>query len=154
MIFSRENAIDVMADMVPLIIKHHYEVSRFKDLTLKPNLDLYVKCDEAGILRIFTARDKGDLVGYLICYIRPSLHFQTQDAVQDALYFAPSHRGHTSLKFLKWCEEQIKNEGVDFIYQHVNVDHDFSPILKRWGYEHLDSVYVKRLSSPPTASMP
>lgn len=143
--YQREAAIDVMEDLIPLIIKHHQEISRFKDLKLKPDFQKYVQYDNAGFLRIFTARDDGELIGYLLVYVRESLHFQTKEAVQDALFITPKKRGF-GVNFLKWCEAQLRLEGIEFLYQHVNVHHDFSPILIRMGYEHLDSVYVKRLT--------
>ncbi len=68
-------------------------------------------------------------------------------AQHDVMFLHPDVRiGFNALKFLKWCDNQLKNENVLYVTQHVTVSKDYSPILKRIGYEISETIYLKRLN--------
>jgi hypothetical protein len=146
LIFQREKAMDVAIELVPLIIKHHAEISLFPDLELKPSVQTYLNCEERDALRIFTARKNGVLVAYAFFFLHESLKYgNTKEALCDMLFIDPSHRGF-GVSFLKWIDNEITKDNVRLIYHHVNTHHNFSPILIRQGYQINDHVFVKRLS--------
>ena len=46
---------------------------------------------------------------------------------------------------MKWCDQQLKDEGVKFIFQRLNVQRNHGAILLRMGYEPIDMVYRRRI---------
>lgn len=88
------------------------------------------------------------LAGYAIFFVRPNPHYSgSVQAVQDVVFLNPSIRGGNGYRFIAWCDEQLRAEGVQAVYHHVKVSHDFGPMLQRQGYELVDLIYAKRLDS-------
>jgi GNAT superfamily N-acetyltransferase len=144
--FKRERFDDVFEESLPLLEKHWKEIAHFQDIALEPDRAGYSKVEEAGALRVYTARDEaGVLVGYCVYFVRHNLHYKSSlQASQDVLYIDPTRRGF-GREFLKWCDEQLKSEGVQATYQHVKAAHNFGPMLERQGYQLVDLIYAKRL---------
>lgn len=146
--FQRENVKDVWEEILPLFNFHWLEIAHDTTIALDPDYDFYLKADELGMLRVFTARENGELVGYCVYFVKPNPHYRKHIyAIQDVLFIKQSRRGRFGLKFIAWCDEQLKEQGVHVVTQHVKASHDFGPALKkRLGYELVDYLYVKRLN--------
>lgn len=138
--------IDDMIDEVHLLLVLHYEeIAHFKDIKLNPDFDTYFKLDQQGLLRIFTVRDQGRLIGYNVFFIKEHLHYMDSlQAVQDVVFIKKEHRGGGG-EFIAWCDEKLKSEGVQTVYHHVKAAHNFGKMLERQGYELVDLIYGKRL---------
>ena len=146
--FQRENmSMDLIKEAMPLTRQHTQETDPFP--TLKPGIDweAYMESDKAGILRAYTARN-GSLLGYALFGIYVHPHYtDSLQASQDAVFIKPDSRnGLLGLKFMRWCDEQLKNDGVSVIYQYSSNRRNIGPILKRLGYEHIQDLYARRLS--------
>ncbi len=146
---------DLWAEAMPLLVAHWAEVAHFKDIPLEPDLAMYRAADLNGAVRVFTVRRtefvadnvlRDVLVGYALFTVRPNPHYASSvQAFQDVLYIDPTARGGTGYRFIKWCDEQLRAEGIAAVYQHVKAAHDFGKILERQGYELVDYIYAKRL---------
>jgi len=146
--FTRERYSEALADeMLPLWNDHHRETANKFYGPLNPQLETYLACDKNGCLYIFTARNKGILVGYQVFIVSEQLHSRDQiQAVQDVLYLKPEYRkGLTGYKFMKWCINELKNEGVDVVHQVISARNDFGKILERMGFQLEDLTYAKLL---------
>lgn len=148
---------DLVAEMFPLLLEHWREIAVYQDIPLEPDIAAYRANAEAGILRVFTARaDLGEpadviplLVGYALFFVRPNPHYASSiQAAQDILFLHPSVRGGTGYRFIAWCDDQLRAEGVQAVYHHVKAAHDFGILLERQGYEMVDKIYAKRLDQP------
>lgn len=143
--YGSERVSEIWKEIYPLFEKHWDEISHFKDIPLEPDYDLYVKMDGLGMVRVYTARENGVLIGYSVYLIRPNLHYKSSlQANQDVIYIRPERRGFGS-KFIAWCDEKLREEKVQIVTHHVKEAHDFSPVLKRMGYELVDKLYCRRL---------
>jgi len=144
--FTRESIAACMVEAKALVEQHYHEIAHYPDIPLDPDWDTYLKAEHAGAVRAYFVRDDGTLRGYAIFFVRPNMHYKTSlQANQDILYIDRSLRGTTPLRFIKWCDAQLKAEGCQVVYHHVKVAHDFGPILKRMGYEAIDTIWGKRL---------
>ena len=142
--FQRETFAQVIEEIKPLLDKHWEEIAHFHDIALDPNYAMYRKAEEAGKLRVFTARKDGALVGYAV-FITGNLHYQsTSTAMQDILFLLPEHRGFTGYRLIKFADSELAKEGVQITYHHVKVAHDFGPLLERMGYVPVDIIYARR----------
>lgn len=146
--FQREGFYDDLVDEIKPLLKLHYtEIAYYKDIPLNPDYELYRNAHKNGILRIYTARDNNILAGYAIFFVRPAPNYNDSlQAVQDILFIEPSKRkGTLGIKFIRWCDDQLRASGVQVVYHHVKMLMDFGSILERQGYECLEKVYAKRL---------
>ena len=71
--FAAEPLTDTLwAELIPLLIAHYHEVAHFRDIPLAPDRAGYQRIWDAGMLRIYTARADGQLIGYMVGFITPS----------------------------------------------------------------------------------
>ena len=145
--FKRENVKRIWDDLVPLLDKHYAELAPYKDVPLDPDKDFYLKADELGMIRVYAAREAGVLVGYAVYGVRRDVHYKSlKKAEQGLLFVAPERRGRFGLKFIRWCEEQLKGEGVNLIVCHAKIHRDFGGVFAHLGYTPTDQIYARRLS--------
>lgn len=147
--FSEERFTDALAEEIyPLAELHNKEIGGvIQDISARVPIELYKNLDKFGILKIFCLRKNCKLFGYniLASMIHPKCNVLC--AQHDSLYLHPSARvGFNAIKFLKWCDELLKNAGIVFVTQTVTHQKDFSPLLKRIGYKSHETIYIKKLN--------
>src|SRR6185295_4315224 len=129
----------LVTEMMPLLLAHYKEIAHYKDIPLQPDWGRYQRAAEQGILRIYLIRHGAELVGYAVFMVTPNLHYSTcLTALLDILYLDPSLRGHLiGMRFLKWCDERLKELGVQVTAHHLKVkpEHNYGKMLERMGYE-------------------
>ena len=128
-----------------LINIHHAEVSgEIAHLPARVPYEKYGSLEQAGILRLFTARDNGKLVGYNVFMLIEHHQHGVPFASHDTLFLHKDFRkGTTGIKFLKWCDEQLKQDGARFITQHSSGSVDLENIFLRMGYKLAEKIYLK-----------
>lgn len=138
---------DIWDEVQPLLRAHWAEITFFPDVPIDPRRDVYETMDDAGVLRIFTVRHRGKLVGYVDYIVNPHMHYQSlRIAGQDLLFLLPEYRsGGVGGGLLAFSEQMLKKEGVHAVTQHVKKALDFSPLLLATGYAEMETTYVKRL---------
>jgi GNAT superfamily N-acetyltransferase len=148
--YQREKVTDSLIDEIRPLLSLHWKEVGHEDVALDPDFEAYGRCEEAGLIRVFTARnDAGLLVGYCIFFVRPHLHHKRSlQASQDLLYLDLSYRGlkHGG-ELIAFCDEALAKEGVEVVYQHSKVQHDFGPLLEKLGYKKSETIYRKRLKN-------
>lgn len=143
-----ESMDQVFAEIQPLLKSHFAELSYFKDIALDPDWAKYRTMQEQNALRIFTARQLGELVGYAVFAVHPAMHYQgSLQAIQDVFYVDPKHRGgRVGWRLLRYAERWLREEGVQVVRHHVKRGHpELAELLQHCEYELEDLLYVKRL---------
>jgi GNAT superfamily N-acetyltransferase len=149
---------DCYQEAIPMLKAHYIEIATDKAIKpLDPNLERYQEMEEAGLLRIFTARyapdstdrmtDKprlamtqremhGRLIGYFVSIVMPGLHYsQTMMAINDIMYIDPAYRGGTTgYRLIKLATEDLKNLGADILTIHMKTDYPFRSLLTKLGF--------------------
>lgn len=145
-VFTSERVAAVWPELSPLSQQHWAEVTLYPDIPLDPNIELYERMDAAGVIRVFTARDgDGKLVGYSVFFVAPDIRCRgSLQATMEILFILPEHRGFGK-EFIEWCDEQLRDEKVQVIIQHVDMAFDFSPVFVRLGYTWAQKVFTRRL---------
>ena len=142
--YSKETYDDVIEEIKPILEDHYQEIALHKDkIELNPNYFMYKELEDKGFVDIFTARDKNKLVGYCIVFTMPHIHYSTTLMSNvDIFYIAPEYRGKMAgIRLIKYVEKELKEKGVEMLFHHVKVAHDFSPMLERLGYEKTEYIY-------------
>jgi len=145
---ARERFAEFIGEALPLMERHKRELSPYPDVPLGVAIERYCALDDAGILRVYTARIDGKLVGYSVFFVQRHLHYESLlVGVQDVLWIAPEHRGgFLGARFVKFIDAQLAIEGVQVSVQHVKLKHpDLGRLLVMYGYEASETVYLKRL---------
>lgn len=145
--FARETLEQVRAEIEPLLHAHWLEIAHYADIPINPDWDFYANMDAAGSLRIFTARNDGELVGYAVFFVGPNRHYKDSiQAVQDVVFLHPNYRGaRVGASLILFADAECQSENIQVIYHHIKAAHDFGPLLVHCGYELVDLIYAKRL---------
>jgi GNAT superfamily N-acetyltransferase len=147
--FQREAIEDVIGEIRPLLERHWQEVAHYPDIPLTPNWDAYEQFQTAGILRIYTGRDYGRLIGYSVFTVHKGVHYSTSlEADEDLVFVLPEHRkGRFGLQLMQFAERQLAAENVQLVKRRTKVAErlNFGALLERMGYEPIDVIYGKRL---------
>lgn len=147
--YQQESLIKSKVDAIPLLEKHWEEIALNKDkIKLNPDWDTYADLEDAGILKIFTARDSGSkLIGYFVVFVKAHIHYKDNlFAYNDLLFLDQNYRkGFTGPKLMKFAEKCLKEDGVDVIIVNTKRHKPFDSLLVWLGYKHVENLYSKVL---------
>ena len=141
-----ETVAQIKDDIQVLIKEHWEEIAHNKDvIPLDPNYDLYEKMEAAGRLIICAARLEGELIGYSLFFLTYPMHYQTTlVATNDLLFMRKAYRGsHYGVSLIRESEAKVLALGAKKVAWHIKPEHDFSPILKKMGYQLDEILYAK-----------
>lgn len=137
---------DYFRDCQVLWIEHYDEIAVQKDrMEMKPDVPAYMALERDGRLQILTARESGEMIGYVLTVIRPHLHYaNVLCGFEDSYFLSKRHRrGWTGVKLIREAERRMKQIGVQKVFWMTKSFLDMGAIFKRLGYVHSDTVYAK-----------
>jgi GNAT superfamily N-acetyltransferase len=146
--YQQESLVTTKEDARPLLEKHWEEIALNKDtIKLNPDWDAYADLEDAGILKIFTARFDGNLIGYFVVFVRSHIHYKDNlFAYNDILYLDKDYRkGFTGAKLMKFAEKCLKEDGVSVLVVNTKRHKPFDVLLSWLGYRHIENIYSKVL---------
>jgi len=116
------------------LFEEHWDENRH-DGTFDPDKARYLEFETHNALRVYTARRDGVLIGYSAVYIVPSLwHKGEWEATQHSLFVRPAYRGRTSIKLIRYTEDQLWAERVSIFHQHVHLGRPDQKLFEKLGY--------------------
>ena len=142
--FQKESLYPFVHEAMDLFDKHYKEIAERTDvIKLDPDLARYEFFVANEMLEVHTIRKDGELIGYSLWFVSNHIHYKNSvTACSDVLFISPNQRkGSTGIKFIKWSLEKIKERNPQRIMFHVKDHVDYSPIIKRMGAKHFESVY-------------
>ena len=144
--YKEEQYDDVIDEIKPLLDRHYEEIALDKDvIKLNPDYSAYKSMNMRGVIKIVTARQGDELIGYCICVVKPHLHYKDSlTAHNDIFYIKPEYRqGLTGVKLFKETEKIMNEYGVQRIIMNVKRSNDIGAIFERLGYTESERVYTK-----------
>jgi hypothetical protein len=143
--FHKELPSVVFDECGDLLRLHFDEVEKNKDIKLNPDNEFYKSIDDCSAL--FTVRCGDDLVGYNLFFLKRNAHqCHSMQANQDVIFIRKDKRGQ-GREFISWCDNQLKNIGVQVVYYHVPLSNNWGKMLEGIGYEPHEIMYSKRLDN-------
>ncbi len=149
--FSRESVGSVWGEAMALSGGHYAETGICNGkLPMKMDRDWYDRAEEAGSLRVYTARERGELAGYATWVLSNLPHHRgVCAAVNDVIYLRPQNRkGSTAMRWLKYMESSVHADGAAVIFAqsrtHVPA---LASVLNHLGYEAVEVTHVKLLET-------
>tara|TARA_R110000851_G_scaffold226913_2_gene379746 strand:- start:1156 stop:1623 length:468 start_codon:yes stop_codon:yes gene_type:complete len=146
--YQQEFLATVEDEVEPLLNSHWEEIALNKDkIKLNPDWEAYEALEHQGKLKIFTARDDGQLVGYFVVIVGTNLHYKDHlFASNDIIYLSPNHRkGFTGIKLVKFAEKCLKDDGVSVLTINTKVHQPFDKLMDFLKFRKIERVYSKYL---------
>lgn len=146
--YQQESLVTCKDDAASLLEQHWEEIALNKQtILLNPDWETYYDLEDAGFLKVFTARSEGKLVGYFVVICKNHLHYKDHVfAFNDVLYLQKEYRkGFTGAKLMKFAEKCLKEDGVSVVVVNTKRHKPFDILLSWLGYNHVENVYTKLL---------
>lgn len=133
-----------------IIGQHYEEVETLKDFGLDIDYDTYESVYNSKKLVFVSAKDNDELVGYIVFFVMPHIHYKNCLAAHEDLYFLkPEYRkGFNGIKMFKFAQEYLKSIGVDLVLYATKFGTDNSSLFKYLGCKPIDKVFTKLLQEP------
>ena len=149
-VISVEPYDQVVDDIRPLLVEHHAELAMFKnEIPLDPDYAAYEAGCAAGLLRIYTVRLGGALIGYAIFAVQPRhTHYAHRWAINDILWLHPAHRKFgIGTELCDFYEEDLRRGGPIVI--HIETKEwapELAMLLRSRGYVNVGLSLAKRIA--------
>lgn len=156
--FARETYAQMIEDVKPMLAEHWRELALYQDdIPLDPDYEFYERAEAIGLIRAYTARKVGALIGYAVYLVRFHPHYRGHRwASADIVWMHPDYRrfgaGNALFDFI---ESDLTAEGPCVIHTTTKVAHpELSMLLLARGHEHVENGYSKRLAAAGAQSAP
>ena len=145
--YQNEASISNLSDLKEVLKDHYEELSVTKEFPLDPDWDVYQNLWNMGKLRFITCRDDGELIGYIVFFVYPHIHYKTCLTAFEDIYFLKKEyrKGRTGIRLFQFAEKLLKNEGVQRILYNTKVHSDNSKLFEYLGFKFIDKVFTKML---------
>ena len=146
-IYEDVNLMDVWEEFERIFPIHYEELCVTKDFPLNPDFDAYKRLGENGFLRTVTCRNDGELIGYIVFFIQPHIHYRDCKTAFEDVYFVKKEyrKGRIGIKLFQYAEYALKRIGVNRIIMHTKVHMDNSKLFEYLDYKWTDKVFSKML---------
>lgn len=139
----------VVNDIKPLLPDHHRELALYQDeIPLEPDFSQYERACSSGLMRIYTARQDGRLIGYAIFALTPRhSHYKHRWAINDIFWIDPKHRSVGNGNGLcDFFEEDLRRDGPVVIHVETKIGAPaLAVLLGMRGYQIVGPSFSKRL---------
>jgi hypothetical protein len=145
--YSVSNVKDCVNGLKHLLDLHYEEISLLRNFKLKPQWDIYEKCDDLGNVKVILCKDDDEIVGYIVFFISHHLHYADCLLATEDIYFLKREyrTGRNAIKMFKFAEDYLKSIRVDMVKYSTKVKFDKSVIFEYMGCEHSEKVFTKML---------
>jgi GNAT superfamily N-acetyltransferase len=144
--YQQEFLNQVRSDAEPLIKLHWDEIALNQDkIKLNPDWEAYQKLEDDNRLKIFTARNGKQLVGYFVVILGANIHYKDHIfASNDIIYLHKDYRkGFVGIRLIKFAEKCLKDDGVSVLLINTKIHRPFDKLLERLKFKPIERVYSK-----------
>lgn len=138
----------IFRELAPMLQEHMDEINKVYHVDkIEPSWQVYKRLFEMGRLVCVTARlehDEKEIVGYTTTIVTKHLHYNILVGHNDIIFLKPEFRGH-GRDLVKFTMKALKNRNIEYFSLAMKPHLDFSPMLKRMGYELFETHYIRRL---------
>lgn len=131
----------------------HFAELALDQLLFKPDFahDKYLAMDRAGGMHVVTARDRERLIGYIVCFVMPHLHYQSSGltALADMYFVLCQYRkGGLGLRMFREMERGLRERGVIRVHMSCKRHQDHTQLFEGMGYALTDYTFSKVIKCP------
>jgi GNAT superfamily N-acetyltransferase len=144
---AREPFAAVIEEGKPILFEHWEELATYSDIPLDPDYEAYEAADKNGMLWLYVARLRGEMIGYAPYFVRRHLHYRCLIATNDIVLVRKPYRhfGFGTALF-DFIEADMVAHGVAVIHTSTKTTHpELAFLLRSRGHEEVDRGYSLRL---------
>ncbi len=135
---------------IEAVAAFHWQELALDKLLFQRDLDhdKYMQMDSLGLLHIVTARDGKKLVGYIICFVMPHMHYKSSGlvALADMYYLLRQYRkGGLGLRMFGEMERGLKVRNVIRAHMSCKVHENHTKLFEGMGWTLTDLTFSKLL---------
>lgn len=149
MIAFQQEFLNTCEEESKVLIKEHWEeIALNKEkIKLNPDWEAYRLLEEHGKIKIFTAREDSNLIGYFVVFVDRHIHYKDHlFAVNDIIFLKEEYRkGFVGGKLIKFAEKCLKEDGVSVLSINTKVHKPFDGLMDFLGFKLIERVYSKYL---------
>jgi GNAT superfamily N-acetyltransferase len=147
LIYEDVDGLQFLPELEKLFPLHYEELCVTKDYPLLPDWEGYRRLGQAGMLRTITCRADEELIGYIVFFIQPHMHYSTCITAFEDVYFVRKdyRKGRVGIKLFQYAEKVLKERGINRIIMHTKLHLDNSRLFEYLGYKNTDKVFTKLL---------
>lgn len=136
----------VNLESIKTLLKDNHDETGIYNLPFNPDYQRYLDLAGSGDLVFFTVRDLGrGIVGFALFFLDHAIQQkEIKIATQSLNFIAKQHRG-IGLAFMRFCDDSLKDLGVNSVWRQASTKFDIGPIYERMGYEFIEKSYLRRL---------
>lgn len=145
-----EKLAQTLPEMKALFQGHFDELALDKgEAPLDPQYEVYLERERRGEVMLVVVRERGLLVGYLVAFIAPGLHYRTVlTCTTDIFYIVPEHRtGGCGKLLFAAAEKEARRRGVKRWFVGTKMHADCGAMLERFGFKEIERHYSKMLEA-------
>ena len=121
------------------------EVGAFPPEAFDPQKAPFLEMESRGLLRVYTMRLDGRLIGFCMLACAASPWYPSILVPTTFVnYVVPEHRGRLSVRFIRWVDEALRDDGAYGVGRQVRPECDYSRTLSRLGYAESERSYFRR----------
>lgn len=142
----QEKQADFWEEAWPLIQQHWKTLCIDPEkLKLDPDYQRYAKLEELGALYLLVARRDGRMIGYIMVFILPHMHYKTSGevAMTDMYWTDPKERNGVGLKLFVRFEADMRRRGVTQMMTSCKTSEDHTKFLQLLDWKHTDNTLSK-----------
>lgn len=151
--FRREVLGIVLREAMPLMRRHHAALNVVEGAPFDPDFERYFALERAGCLVVFTARNRGELVGYSIWTLSPhAFHASMLAATNETFWLEPEFRQWTTgMELFAYSEQELAKLGASLLFAYGQIEFEkqhggvTGKLLSRLGFKPMDQLYIKDL---------
>lgn len=150
MITYQEDNIATVLERHDILLAHFYEVEKDEiHMEVDIDYDTYYTLEDSGVLKTFTVKDDGVLIGYYTVVLYPNLHYKGRlYGVADMMYLIEGYRGRgIGSKFIYFVNAHLENRGVEKTVINSKPGSPLDKLLVKEGYNHIENMYDKYIGS-------
>lgn len=128
----------------------HWQELALDQLLFERDLDheRYLKMEELGMIHVVTARDERKLVGYIVCFVMPHMHYKSSGLVALAdMYFVirEYRKGGLGVRMFREMERGLRERNVIRAHMSCKVHEDHTRLFEGMGWKLTDLTFSKLL---------
>lgn len=138
---------EAIEELQPLLPVHYDELSEhgLQGIPLDPQYGIYLARAALGQVVYVTLRDAGNLVGYLVSFVAPGLHYEScLTCTGDIFFVYPDKRGQQAgvMLFTEWLAE-CRRRGVKLAQVGIKSRHArfARPLIEAMGFEETEIMF-------------
>lgn len=143
---ERERVHGLWEESAPLVAAGFKAFDPFPEIPLEVDRAVYEQLEDAGALRVYTAREGAELVGYVVFMVMvPPRRRQILIAQQDILHTSSKVGPHVAMGLVRHAERALADEGVNLVYHSSPIGGKFGQLLEMLHYRPIMQVHAKVL---------